>query len=134
MVDAWDQVDGNLPRRRLGLYRLGYQVLDASGVPMPGFEQAFETLRFDRHPDADAARIVDAAGSGIPAYGSRRTRFLYVVTSTLRDGAAEDGVLDLTVLPPGDYTLRIVAADIAGNEAVRNRDLPFTVPARPSAP
>ena len=134
VVDAWDQVDGNLPRRRLGLYRLGYQVLDASGVPMPGFEQALQTLRFDRHPDADAARIVYAAGSGIPAYGSRRTRFLYVVTSTLRDGAAEDGVLDLTVLPPGDYTLRIVAADIAGNEAVRNRDLLFTIPIRTSGP
>ncbi|MEX1128857.1 MAG: hypothetical protein WEB50_09850, partial [Vicinamibacterales bacterium] len=29
VVDAWDQVNGNLPRRRLGLYRLGYQVLDA---------------------------------------------------------------------------------------------------------
>ena len=94
---------------------------------MPGFEQPLETIRFDRHPDGDAARIVYASGSGIPVYGSRRTRFLYVVTSTLRDGVATDGVLDTTTLPPGDYTLRILAADISGNEATRNRDLPITI-------
>ena len=127
VVDAWDHVDANLARRRLGLYRLGYQVLDAGGQPVEGFEAPRETIRFDRHPDGDAARIVYAAGSGIPVYGSRRTRFLYVVTSTLRDGVAEDGTFDATRLPPGDYTLRILAADFAGNEAVRNRDLPFTI-------
>ncbi|HWJ96502.1 MAG TPA: NHL repeat-containing protein, partial [Telluria sp.] len=27
VVDAWDQLDGNLARRRLGLYKLGYQLL-----------------------------------------------------------------------------------------------------------
>src|SRR5690606_6868907 len=33
VVEAWDQVDGNLPRRRLGLHRVGYQVLrDDGGV------------------------------------------------------------------------------------------------------
>ena len=40
------------------------------------------------------------------------------VTSTLRDGVATEGVLDTTTLPAGDYTLRILAADISGNEAV----------------
>jgi sugar lactone lactonase YvrE len=130
VVDAWDHVDGNLARRRLGLYRLGYQLLDARGIPMPGFEQPLETIRFDRHPDADAARIVYASGSGIPVYGNRRTRFLYVVTSTLRDGVATDGVFDTTTIPPGDYVLRILAADISGNEATRNRDLPITIPQR----
>src|SRR5690606_39130184 len=33
VVEAWDQVDHNLPRRRLGLYSLGYQILDAGGLP-----------------------------------------------------------------------------------------------------
>jgi streptogramin lyase len=132
VVDAWDHVNGNLARRRLGLYRLGYQVLDAVGVPVEGFEAAAETIRFDRHPaDADAARIIYASGSGIPVYGSRTTRFLYVVTSTLRDGEATDGVLDTTALAPGDYTLRILAADAAGNEAIRNRDLRITIPPVP---
>jgi hypothetical protein len=68
---------------------------------------------------------VYASGSGIPVYGNRSTRFLYAVTSTLRDGVAADGVLDTTLLDPGDYTLRIHAADIAGNHTIR--DLPVTV-------
>jgi hypothetical protein len=129
VVDAWDHVAGNQARRRLGLYRLGYQVLDAAGVPVDGFEEPRETIRFDRHPtEAAAARIIYAPGSGIPVYGSRSTRFLYVVTSTLRDGVAADGVFDTTRLAPGDYTLRILAADISGNEALRNRDLEITIP------
>jgi sugar lactone lactonase YvrE len=131
VVDAWDQVTGNEARRRLGLYRLGYQLLDASGVPVTGFEQPIETIRFDRHPeDAAAARLIYASGSGIPAYGSRSTRFLYVVTSTLHDGVAADGVLDTTTLVPGDYILRILGSDISGNQAIRNRDTPFTIAPR----
>jgi sugar lactone lactonase YvrE len=130
VVDAWDQVDGNLPRRRLGLYRLGYRVLDRHGQPMPGFSGDGETLRFDRQPvDPDAARMVYASGSGIPAYGNRTSRFLYLVTSRLRDGVAADGTFDTSTLPPGDYTLRILAADIRGNEALGNRDLRITIPA-----
>ena len=129
VVDGWDQVNGNLPRRRLGLYRLGYQLLDASGVPLKGFSEPIETIRFDRHPSgADAPRIIYAQGSGIPVYGNRSSRFLYLVTSTLRDGEAADGLLDTSALPPGDYTLRILAADAAGNEALGNRDLAFTIP------
>jgi hypothetical protein len=132
VVDAWDQVDGNLARRRLGLYRLGYQLLDAAGGPIGGFEEPLETIRFDRHPaDPAAARIIYATGSGIPVYGRRSTRFLYVVTSTLRNGVASDGVLDTRHLPPGDYVLRILAADISGNEAIRNRDLLITIPGTP---
>ena len=46
VVDAWDHANGNLARRRLGLYRLGYQLLDAAGVPVEGFEQPLETIRF----------------------------------------------------------------------------------------
>ena len=129
VVDAWDQVNGNQRRRRLGLYRLGYQLLDASGVPVVGFEDRGETIRFDRQPTGPAAaRIIYASGSGIPAYGSRSTRFLYRVTSTLQDGLAADGMLDTTVLAPGDYTIRILAADAAGNEALLNRDVPITIP------
>ncbi|HVL68736.1 MAG TPA: hypothetical protein VM364_15845 [Vicinamibacterales bacterium] len=132
LVDAWDQVNGNLARRRLGVYRLGYQWLTASGQPVEGFEVPRETIRFDRHPrDPEAARIVYASGSGIPVYGNRSTRFLYRVTSTLRDGVAADGTFDTAALSPGDYTLRILVADIRGNEALANRDLPITVLSRP---
>jgi hypothetical protein len=128
VVDAWDQVDGNIARRRLGLYRLGYQVLNRDGTPAPGFEAPRETLVFDRlGPDSDAPRIVYESGSGIPFYGTRRSRFLYVVTNTLREGTASRGVWDTSELPPGDYMLRILAADINGNQAIENRDVLITV-------
>jgi sugar lactone lactonase YvrE/murein DD-endopeptidase MepM/ murein hydrolase activator NlpD len=128
VVDAWDQVDGNASRRRLGLYRLGYQVLLADGTPAPGFENAHDTIVFNRLDlSPDAPRIVYAPGSGIPFYGQRRTKFLYAVTNTFHDGVAASGVWDTTTLTPGNYTLRIRAADVRGNEAVANRDLPVTI-------
>ena len=104
VVDAWDQVDGNKSRRRLGLYRLGYQVLTRAGAPAPGFEVPRETIRFDRFTgDADAARLIYASGSGIPFYGGRSSQFLYIVTNTLRDGVAASGTWDTTTMTPGDY-------------------------------
>jgi hypothetical protein len=128
VVDAWDQVDGNKTRRRLGLYRLGYQLLTPKGAAIEGFESPRETILFDRlSPDSDASRIVYATGSGIPFYGRRSTRFLYVVTNTLRGGVASAGLWDTNELPPGDYTLRILAADINGNVAAANRDVPITI-------
>ena len=128
VVDAFDQVDGNQPRRRLGLYRLGYQLLDPDGTPAPGFEQPRIQIEFDRlPPDREAPKIAYADESGITVYGSDATRFLYEVTNTVRHGRAERGVWDTSTLPPGDYTLRLVAADFSGNEAVDNRDLLITV-------
>jgi sugar lactone lactonase YvrE len=127
VVDAWDQADGNQPNRRLGLFELGYQVLDPGGTPAPGFESPRITIRFDRLGDVQAPSLVFAPGSGIPFYGERRTRFLYVVTNTFREGHAAAGVWRTSELPAGDYTLRICARDASGNEAVTNRDLPITI-------
>lgn len=128
VVDAWDQIDGNRPGRRLGMYALGYQVLLRNGSPAPGFIHARQTIAFDRlAPEPDATRLVYARGSGIPFYGRRRTRFLYIVTNTFREAVASAGIWDTTLLPPGEYILRIRASDISGNEAVINRDLPITV-------
>ncbi len=127
VVDAWDQVDGNRPERRLGLYALGYEVLNGDGSPTPGSGGAIETIRFDRLGSAAAPRLVYAPGSGIPYYGERRTRFLYVVTNTFREGVATPGVWDTTKLPPGDYTLRVRASDRSGNEAIANRDVAISV-------
>jgi murein DD-endopeptidase MepM/ murein hydrolase activator NlpD len=131
IVDAWDQADANRPNRRLGVYALGYQVLNADGTPAPGYAEPIETITFDRlSTNPDATRLVYAMGSGIPFYGQRRTRFLYIVTNRFRDGVATPGVWDTTTLPPGDYTLRIRVSDIYGNEARHNRDVPVTVAGR----
>ncbi len=132
-VEAYDQVDGNLARRRLGLFKLGYQVLDATGRPAPGFERPRETLEFARlSSDPDAPSVVYTAGSGIPFYGTRATRFLYQVTNRYRAGVAARDAWNTAALPPGDYTIRVLAADVAGNEALANRDLPVTVVSEPS--
>jgi sugar lactone lactonase YvrE len=128
VVDAYDQVDGNQPRRRLGLYKLGYQLLLPDGSPAPGFEGPRIQLEFKRLPPGDdAPKIAYADESGITVYGSKQTRFLYEVTNTLRDGRATRGVWDTSVLPAGDYTLRIIAADFSGNVADANRDVPITI-------
>jgi hypothetical protein len=128
VVDAWDQANESRPGRRLGLYELGYQVLHRDGTAAPGFEVVHRTMRFDRLAVEDeAARLVFAPGSGIPFYGNRRTRYLYIVTNTLRDGRAARGVWDTGALPPGDYIVRAWAADINGNAAAANRDLAVTI-------
>ena len=128
VVDAYDQVDGNQARRRLGLYRLGYEVVGADGSPAPGFDGPRVQIEFNRlPPDRDATKVAYADESGITVYGSAATRFLYEVTNTVRDGRAERGHWDASQLPPGDYTLRILAADFNGNRADGGHELPITV-------
>jgi len=128
VVDAFDRTNMNPDRRRLGLYKLGYQVLKADGTPAPGFEQARITLLFNRLPaNREATKIAYADESGITVYGSKTTRFLYEVTNTVLDGRAAPGVWDTSQLPKGDYVLRIIAADYSGNEAQQGRDVFVTV-------
>ena len=124
VVDAWDQVDGDEARRRLGLYSLGFQVLRPDGTPVAGFEQPQINLVFDRTPlDPDAVKIVYAPDSGDTVHGAKATRFLYVVTNHVRGGHASVGGWDPATLSPGAYIIRIFAADYAGNQATAGRDL-----------
>lgn len=128
VVDAFDRTNLNADRRRLGLYRLGYQILKADGTPAPGFEQPRVTQMFDRlPPDRESTKIAYADQSGITVYGSESTRFLYEVTNWVRDGRANRDAWDTAKLPPGDYVLRIIAADYNGNEAQSDRDVLLTV-------
>ena len=123
-VQARDQVDGNLPRRRLGLYALGWQVFDAAGRPLPGFEQPRMTLEFNRMPpQGDAVLHAYGPDSGITVHGSAVTRFQYLVTNTVRDGQLARGGWDVSALPAGDYRVRISARDWHGNQAREGREL-----------
>lgn len=127
VVDAWDQADGNRASRRLGLYALGYQILNRDGSPAPGFERPPDTIRFNRAASTpDAPRLVFAPGSGIPFYGGRVTRFLYTVTNTFRGGQAAEGFWDTAAHEPGDYTVRAWAEDVRGNRTTR--DVAVTIP------
>jgi DNA-binding beta-propeller fold protein YncE len=126
VLEAFDRVDQNLPRRRLGVYRAGYQVLGPDGAPAPGFETPRITIEFNRLPaHSYPGPLVYAENSGISAHGNPVTRFLYILTNTVRDGRAEPGMWNSSELAPGDYTLRAVAADFHGNEAVG--DLAITI-------
>ncbi|MFS2022520.1 gluconolaconase [Massilia sp. CT11-137] len=125
---AYDQMDGNLARRRLGLYKLGYQLLHADGSPVAGFETPRITQVYDRLPrEREAVKLLYAENSGITVYGSKATVFAYAVNNTLQDGVALPGTWKVDGLAPGDYVLRIYAADFAGQVALEGRDLPITV-------
>jgi sugar lactone lactonase YvrE len=128
VVNAYDQVDGNLARRKLGLYKLGYQVLRGDGTPLPGFEQPVITQVYDRLPrNPDAVKAVYAPTSGITVYGSASTQFDYALNNRLRDGRIETGSWRIADLAPGEYLLRIHAADYAGQVAQNGRDLAFVI-------
>jgi sugar lactone lactonase YvrE len=128
VVDAFDRTDMNSNRRRLGLYRLGYQILRSDGTPDSHFAEPRINIVFDRLPDDEAAtKITYAEQSGITVYGSATTRFLYEVTNTVRDGRVARNTWDASPLPAGDYILRIIAADYSGNEAQNGRDVLITV-------
>jgi hypothetical protein len=111
------------------VYRLGYQILSEHGEPLPGFEQPLVTISFDRLPgDPDAPHALYAKGSGIPFYRRGRTRFRYNVTTRLEDGRVVDAPWSPAGLAPGNYILRVLVADEAGNEAVNGRDIALTLP------
>ncbi|MGE0128336.1 MAG: SMP-30/gluconolactonase/LRE family protein [Blastocatellales bacterium] len=124
IVRAYDQVDGNPKYRRLGLYRLGYQLLRADGSAVSGFEQPHYNVVFDRLPvDQSLVEMVYAAGSQSGYQG--QTIFGYVVTNIARGGEAREDFLDTSQVAPGDYTLRVFAEDFFGNQT--RRDMPVNV-------
>lgn len=112
-------MDDNAARRRLGIYRLSYQLIDRAAEPVDGFAQPLTNIAFDVLPrDARAVQIAYAQGSNA-GYGGE-TVFAYQVTSIVRDGEAREDLLDATTLPAGKYLLRIVAEDFFGNRTTRD--------------
>ena len=119
VVEAHDRMDGNAERRRLGVYRLGYQVL-ASGAPLADIDW---TIVFDRMPANEAVRIAYATGSRSGATG--RTSFRYIVTNRVDGESFSESFIDSRLLGPGKYVLRAHAADYFGNAAFK--DLAFEI-------
>ena len=82
-----------------------------------GFDQPLINIQFDRLPPDDSSVLeVYASGSGVSAYGTP-TEFKYIVTNWVRDGEAREGLLRTSKLQMGDYLIRILAQDYAGNRA-----------------
>lgn len=117
---AFDQKDGNPERRKLGIYRAGYEVLTAGGQPV--FDAVW-TLNFLRFPPNDAVRFAYANGSRSGATGE--TRFRYIVTNFVNGDEYREGFLDISTLANGIYTLRVNAADFFGN--ITSKDIQFEV-------
>ncbi|MDQ6786781.1 MAG: hypothetical protein M3033_08215, partial [Acidobacteriota bacterium] len=60
VIRAFDRMNGNGGNRKLGVYRLGFQILEADKTPISEINWS---ILFDRLPDADAVNLVYARGS-----------------------------------------------------------------------
>lgn len=117
VVRAFDRMDGNPERRKLGVYKLGYQIINGSAGEIDW------TISFDRNPPFDAVKTVYARGSKSGATGE--TIFNYIVTNRMNTDGFGEGFIDAATLENGTYTLRVFAADLFGNQT--SKDIQFEV-------
>lgn len=122
VVRAYDQMDGNADRRRLGVYKIGYQILRNSE---PLFQPKW-TILFERMPEPEAVKFVYAKGSKSGATGE--TVFNYIATNEVNGDFFRENFLETTDLPNGNYLLRVFAADFFGNTA--SKDVVFEITGR----
>ena len=120
LAEAYDRMDGNPDRRKLGLYSLGWQLIKGDGKPAADVDW---TLKFDRLPQPDAVPLVYAKDSYSGATGI--TRFIYIVSNRVSGDLVQENVIDLKDIEQGKWTLRVSAADLFGNLATR--DISFEV-------
>ena len=107
---AFDQMDGNAAYRKLGVYRLGYQILKEDKTPLGDTKW---TISFARLPDEEAVKFVYAKGS--QSGYSPQTIFDYVVTNDVDGNMAQENFFDAAQFETGNYILRVYAADFFGN-------------------
>lgn len=118
VVRAYDQMDGNSERRRLGVYMLGYQILKSDKTP---FAEPKWTIRFDRITSNNAVKLAYANGSHSGATGE--TIFNYIVTNFVRGGENREDYLDPATIGSGQFVLRVFAKDYFGNESSKDIDI-----------
>ena len=118
VVEAYDQMDGNAARRKLGAYKLGYQILNADGSAAEGFAEPMMTISFERLPDETASNLTYAKGSRADATGE--TTFAYIVTNSIKDGEAKESFWDSSKLNKGEYVVRVFVEDFFGNRTMQD--------------
>ncbi|HVF31361.1 MAG TPA: SMP-30/gluconolactonase/LRE family protein [Pyrinomonadaceae bacterium] len=114
---AYDRMDGNSDRRRLGVYKIGYQVVPKGA---PGGEIRW-TIVFDRMPSNEAVRFAYASGSK-SGYTSE-TVFNYIASNRLSGDHFAEEFLDPAAFSAGEYVLRVFAADFFGNSASKDLEI-----------
>ncbi len=107
---AFDQMS-DLRYRKLGIYRIGYQILSEDNMPLAEINW---TISFARLPDEDAVSLVYAPGS--QSGYSPRTVFNYIASNEVQNGFARESFFDAAQLDSGNYVLRVYAADFFGNK------------------
>lgn len=120
VVRAFDQMDGNRAGRKLGVYKLGYQVLRADKTPIG---EPLWTISFAKMPDESFVPLVYAKGS--KSGYSPETIFDYIVTNEIDGNFARENFFDANQLEAGNYILRAMAADFFGNQSIK--DLEFQI-------
>jgi len=120
VIRAFDQMDGNSERRRLGIYKVGYQILNGDATPVSDIKW---TIVFDRMPSVDAVRFAYGPGSHSGATGE--TIFNYIATNEVEGDTFREGFLDIPAMNAGAYTVRAYAADEFGNATYK--DISFEV-------
>jgi hypothetical protein len=118
VVRAYDRMNGNAERRRLGVYKLGYQILRQDKTPV---SEEKTTVSFALFPDNEFVTLVYAAGSKSGATGE--TIFNYIATNEVNGDFAREDFLDTENLEKGIYVLRVFAADYFGNKTVKDVEI-----------
>lgn len=116
VVRAFDQMS-DLRYRKLGVYKIGYQVLSEDKTPIGEINW---TISFSRLPGEDAVSLVYAPGS--QSGYSPRTVFNYITSNEVHDDIARENFFDASQLNAGNYILRVYAADYFGNKTFADTD------------
>lgn len=119
VVEAYDRMDGNAEKRRLGVYKAGFQIVtDGAAASVPAWN-----IVFDGNPEESWVPLAYAPGSSSGATGT--TVFRYFVTNSVSSASAKEGFLPLDGLAPGKYILRVFVGDFFGN--VASKDIQFEI-------
>ncbi|MEP6848835.1 MAG: hypothetical protein ABI999_08250 [Acidobacteriota bacterium] len=114
VVKAFDRMDGNADRRRLGVYSVGYALYDPAGNTIADHRNS---INFKRMPDERSVPFVYAPGSRSGATGE--TVFNFIATNDVASDSFKEGFLDLTNFQAGPYSLRVFVSDYFGNTATK---------------
>jgi sugar lactone lactonase YvrE len=120
VIRAFDRMDGNANRRRLGVYSVGYAVYRRDGAVVSDHRSA---INFKRLPDDQAVPFVYGPGSRSGATGE--TIFNYIATNEVDADSFREDFLDVTNFDPGQYLLKVFASDYLGNTITK--DINFEV-------
>lgn len=123
VAKAYDRMDGNAERRRLGIFKTGYQLLNEDGSPVAGFEKPAETIIFDKLPEDGNAAVRFVYFNGSKSGATGETIFNYNVTNFVQNGAAREEFFDTGKFSPGNYTLKVFVWDYFGNQASKDMQI-----------